>query len=252
MNDTERDEALRLAKEAGLNPGYISWKLPTLVRLIALARATAEPQKPSHGWVMLPREPQPKMMRTILQSLYDASGADFDATEPEAYAVYRAIVAAAPQLQAPSATSDDVRNKRIAELEEANLGLANQSHCYESALLELLRQVEKFCEEQGEANFYTGDVKKVLQASSMDYQLGCIDVMNSDVDYAERMQAKAEAALADARDKALEEAAQACDRLCDESLADYKKSGSERDEASADRAWHCVLAIRALRTNSES
>ena len=72
-------------------------------------RASAAPQEPPHGWVLVPREPQPQMMRTILQSLYDASGADFDATEPEAYAVYRAIVAAAPQPQAPSATSDDVR-----------------------------------------------------------------------------------------------------------------------------------------------
>ena len=91
----------------------------------------------------------------------------------------------APQPQPPSATSDDVRDKRIAELEAA-------------------------CRQHEENH------------SALGYRCD-----------------KAEAAFADARDKALEEAAKVCDGINHQ----YTSSGGHAAE-------RCAAAIRALRTTS--
>ena len=56
------------------------------------------PQEPPHGWVMVPREPTQAMWEAAKDEVYDGWGN----IEP----MWRVMLAAAPQPQAPSANSE--------------------------------------------------------------------------------------------------------------------------------------------------
>ena len=123
MNE-ERDEALRLAKEAGFHPERWTRKedLDRLFVLVALARApaggpsdcptcfkagysqaqedaraSAAPQEPPPGWVMVPREPTIDMVVAMSARWITADGGSVNHSME---CIYRAMLADAPQPQA--------------------------------------------------------------------------------------------------------------------------------------------------------
>jgi len=88
MTESARDEALRLAREAGGTEStayaHRMWLAPAhLVRLIAVAR-----QRP--GWVWVPKELTPEMAR-VYRQWHDSGKHYMDAT------IWREMLAAAPK-----------------------------------------------------------------------------------------------------------------------------------------------------------
>jgi len=95
----------------------------------ATPQPQAAPQEPPQGWVMVPREPTQAMWEAAKDEVYDGWGN----IEP----MWRVMLAAAPQPQAPSATSDDVRaaiaDARDKALEEAAQVCDGITHQYTSS-----------------------------------------------------------------------------------------------------------------------
>ena len=187
----ERDEALRLAKEAGFTANRDdgdTWNFfgseQNAIRLIALARATAAPQEP---------EPDPSDELAWYKWAHKELGRRNTKLAEENFQYWQKERDAAPQPQAPS--SDDVRDFA---------GLAACATCGQ-------------------------------------------DMTGSDAAEITRLQA----ALADARDKALRDAVRVLNDMEDSAIQKYGPSHTQYEEGEMDAIGKCAFAIRALRTTSE-